>query len=68
MSAHVLLNLLNDLGKRNKMRGLMSILSRFATSSINQIIQKSQTLDSISFLPYFYFFVIMTATLLWTFP
>ena len=27
MSAHVLLNLLNELGKRDKMRGLMSILS-----------------------------------------
>ena len=29
MSAHVLLNLLNDLGKIDKMRGLPSILSRF---------------------------------------
>ena len=29
MSAHVLLNLLNDLGKRDKMRGLPSILSLF---------------------------------------
>ena len=29
MSAHVLLNLLNKLGKRDKMRGLMSILSLF---------------------------------------
>ena len=27
MSAHVLLNLLNELGERNKMRGLPSILS-----------------------------------------
>ena len=27
MSAHVLLNLLNELGKRDKMRGLWSILS-----------------------------------------
>ena len=27
MSAHVLLNLLNELGKREKMRGLPSILS-----------------------------------------
>ena len=27
--AHVLLNLLNELGKRNKMRGLPSILSLF---------------------------------------
>ena len=29
MSAHVLLNLLNKLGKRNKMQGLPSILSLF---------------------------------------
>ena len=29
MSAHVLLNLLNELGKRNKRQGLPSILSLF---------------------------------------
>ena len=29
MGAHVLLNLLNELGKRDKMRGLPSILSLF---------------------------------------
>ena len=29
MSAHVLLNLLNELGKRDKMQGLLSILSLF---------------------------------------
>ena len=29
MSAHVLLTLLNELGKRDKMRGLPSILSLF---------------------------------------
>ena len=29
MSAHVFLNLLNELGKRDKMRGLLSILSLF---------------------------------------
>ena len=29
MSAHVLLNLLNELGKKDKMRGLPSILSLF---------------------------------------
>ena len=29
MSAHVLLNLLTELGKRDKMRGLPSILSLF---------------------------------------
>ena len=40
MSAHVLLNLLNVLGKRDKMRGLPSILSLFKTSLKNSIIQK----------------------------
>ena len=30
MSDHVLLNLLNELGKRDKMRGLPSILSLFS--------------------------------------
>ena len=29
MSAHVLLNLLNDFGKRDKMLGLLNILSLF---------------------------------------
>ena len=29
MSAHVLLNLLNELGKSDKMRGLLNILSPF---------------------------------------
>ena len=29
MSAHVLLNLLNEFGNRDKMRGLQSILSLF---------------------------------------
>ena len=40
MSAHILLNLLNELRKRDKMRGLPSILSLFATSLINSIIQE----------------------------
>ena len=38
MSAHVLLNLLNELGKRDKMRGLPSILSLFR----NKFNEKSQ--------------------------
>ena len=39
MSAYVLLNLLNKFGKRDKMRGLPSILSLFfATSLINSVI------------------------------
>ena len=33
MSAHVLLNLLNELGKRDKMRSLPSILSLFHNRS-----------------------------------
>ena len=39
MSAHVLLNLLNELGERDKMRGLLSILSLFRKESkkINNI-------------------------------
>ena len=39
MSAHVLLNLLNELGKRDKMGGLPSIFIFFATSLINSLIQ-----------------------------
>ena len=42
MSAHGLLNLLNELGKRGKMRGLPGILSLFATSLINSIIQEHE--------------------------
>ena len=40
MSAHVLLTLLKELGKSDKMRGLPSILLLFATSLINSIIQE----------------------------
>ena len=42
MSAHVLLNVFNELGKSDKMRGLPSNLSIFATSLINLIIQKHE--------------------------
>ena len=43
MSAHILLNLLNVFGKRDKMRGLPSILiSFFATRLINSIIQEHE--------------------------
>ena len=42
MSAHVLLNLLNELRKRDKMRGLPCILSFFATSLINSIMQEHE--------------------------
>ena len=73
MSAHVLLNLLNKLGKRDKMRGLPSILSLFRNefNSFNNI--RAQMLD------YIYHMIkshlcrkkrynigIMYATLLWT--
>ena len=39
MSAHVLLNLLNELRKRDKMRGLPSIISLFRNELNNSIIQ-----------------------------
>ena len=42
MSAHVLQNLLNELRKSDKMRGLSGILSLFETSSINSIIQEHE--------------------------
>ena len=42
MSAPVLLNLLNELGKRDKMQGLLSILSLFRKSLINSIIQEHE--------------------------
>ena len=45
MSAHVLLNLLNKLGKGDKMRGLSNILSFicfFTTSLINSMIQEQE--------------------------
>ena len=42
MNVHVLLNLLNELGKRDKMRGLPSNLSLFATSLINSITQEQE--------------------------
>ena len=40
MSAHILLNLLNELGKRDKMRGLPSILSLFR-NEFNKFNKKS---------------------------
>ena len=42
MSVLVFLNLLNELGKRDKMRGLPSILSLFATSLIHSIIHEHE--------------------------
>ena len=42
MSACVLLNLLNKLGKRDKMQGFLSILCFFAASLINSMIQEHE--------------------------
>ena len=47
MSAHVLLNLLNELGKRYKMRGLPSILSLFRNEFNNFNNTRARMLDSI---------------------
>ena len=47
MSAHVLWNLLNELGKRDKMRGLPSILSLFRNESNKFNNTRARMLDSI---------------------
>ena len=47
MSAHVLLNLLNELGKRDKMRGLPSILSLFRNEFNKFTNTRARMLDSI---------------------
>ena len=47
MSAHVLLNLLNEFGKRDKMRGLPSILSLFRNKFNKFNNTGARTLDSI---------------------
>ena len=47
MSAHVLLNLLNELGKGDKMRGLLSILSLFRNEFNKFNSAGAQMLDSI---------------------
>ena len=47
MSAHVLLNLLNELGKRDKMRGLPSILSLFRNEFNKFNNSRARILDSI---------------------
>ena len=73
MSAHVLLNLLNELGKRDKMRGLPSILSLFRNEFNKFNNTRARMLDSIYHMIKSHFcrkkrynFVIMYATLLWT--
>ena len=47
MCAHVLLNLLNELGKRDKMRGLPSILSLFRNEFNKFNNTRARMLDSI---------------------
>ena len=42
MSAYVLLNLLNELGKRDKMQGLPSILSLICNEFNESIIQEHE--------------------------
>ena len=74
MSAHVLLNSLNELGKRDQMRGLPSILSLFRNwfSKFNNT--RARMLDSIYHMTLRnlisavkrYNFLSMYATLLWT--
>ena len=76
MSAHVLLNLLNELRKRDKMRGLPSISSLFRNQFNKLTNTRVQMLDSIYHMTSrllwnlisavkSYTFVIMYATLLW---
>ena len=47
MSAHFLLNLLNELGKRDQIQGLSSILSLFRNSFDKFNNTRAQMLDSI---------------------
>ena len=78
MSAHVLLNLFNELGKRDKMRGLPSILSLFRNEFNKFNNTRARMFDSIYHMPLRllwnlisrvqkrYIFVIMYVMLLWT--
>ena len=76
MSAHVLLNLLNELGKRDQMQGLPSILSLFRSKCNKFNNAGAQMLDILTLRILYnlisgvkrYTFVIMYATLLLTFP
>ena len=47
MSAYILLNLLNEFGKRDKMRGLLSILSLFRNEVHKFNNTRAHMLDSI---------------------
>ena len=77
MCAHVLLNLLNELRNRDKMRGFPSILSLFCNEFNKFNNTRARMLDSIYRMTFRflwnlifgvkrYIFVIMYATLLWT--
>ena len=58
MSAHALLNLLNELGKRDKMRGLPSISSLFRNEFDKFNNTRARMLDSINHMKHtlkFYF-------------
>ena len=77
MSSHVLLNLLNELGKRDKMRGLPSILSLFRNEFNKFNNTRARMLDSIYHMTLrilrnlisrvkSYNFVILYAMLYWT--
>ena len=76
MSAHVLLNLLHELGKRDKIRGLPSILSLFRnefnkfnntrTRMFDSIDHMTNTLKSYFWRKKRFNCVILYATLLWT--
>ena len=74
MSAHVLLNFLNELGKRDKMRGLPSILSLFRNEFNKFNNTRARMLDFIYHMTLRnlisavkrYYFLNMYATLLWT--
>ena len=77
MSANVLLNLLNELGKRDKMRGLPSILSLFRNEFNKFNNTRARMLDSIYHMTFRLFrnlifavkrynFVILYANVLWT--
>ena len=68
MSAHVLLNLLNELGKRDKMPGMQSILSLFRNKFNKFNYTRVRMIDSFYHMTLYYKninnFVIMSATLL----
>ena len=75
MSAHVFLNLLNELRKRDEMRGLPSIWSLFSNEFNKFNNTRAWILDSIYHMTFFDLisgvkkplnFVIMYTTLLWT--